>query len=79
MKSEVLLIKPDFGDIAVMPPLGLGYLAAVLGAARISCRIHDNTLFEYDDARLISSRCRRRCIGYSFYGHAKFRFYCLPS
>ena len=23
---DVLLIKPDFRDIAVLPPLGLGYL-----------------------------------------------------
>lgn len=49
---DVLLIKPDFLDIAVLPPLGLGYLAARLREEEISVAIHDNTLLEYDDTRL---------------------------
>lgn len=49
---DVMLIKPDFRDIAVLPPLGLGYLAAVLLKRGVSVGIHDNTLFGYDDGKL---------------------------
>ncbi len=52
MGTGVLLIKPDFPDIAVMPPLGLGYLAASLGRAGIGVRVHDNTLHRYGDREL---------------------------
>lgn len=50
MEIDVLLIKPDFKDIAVMPPLGLGYLASSLAARGVSAWIHDNCLYEYDDS-----------------------------
>jgi len=52
MKTDVLLIKPDFLDIAVLPPLGLGYLASSLSARGLSVRVHDNTLYEYNDEKL---------------------------
>ncbi|MDD5774558.1 MAG: radical SAM protein [Candidatus Omnitrophica bacterium] len=52
MGVDVLLIKPDCSDIAVMPPLGLGYLASTLMHSGISVTILDNTLFEYDDHAL---------------------------
>lgn len=52
MSIDVLLIKPDFNDIAIMPPLGLGYLAAKLKQMGISVGIHDNTILAYDDNRL---------------------------
>ena len=52
MSIEVLLIKPDFHDIAVMPPLGLGYLSSSLAAKGISVQIHDNTLLGYDDYKM---------------------------
>lgn len=52
MKVDVLLIKPDFYDIAVMPPLGLGYLASALAAKGFTSKIHDNTLFEYNDTQI---------------------------
>lgn len=52
IQLDVLLIKPDFNDIAVMPPLGLGYLASMLIAHGISVKIHDNTLFRYDAQKL---------------------------
>jgi anaerobic magnesium-protoporphyrin IX monomethyl ester cyclase len=50
--TDVVLIKPDFHDIAVMPPLGLGYLASVLLARGVSVQVHDNTLRLYDDIKL---------------------------
>ncbi|OGW25946.1 MAG: hypothetical protein A2X59_12330 [Nitrospirae bacterium GWC2_42_7] len=53
MSIDVLLIKPDFNDIAVMPHLGLGYLASALAAKGMSVQIHDNTLLEYDDHRMV--------------------------
>ena len=42
-----------------MPPLGLGYLAAMLKTAGFSIWIHDNTLLAYSDemiARLIKQK-----------------------
>jgi radical SAM superfamily enzyme YgiQ (UPF0313 family) len=52
MGVDVLLIKPDFNDIALMPPLGLGYLAAALRTRSITVNIHDNSLFNYNDSTL---------------------------
>lgn len=50
----MLLIKPDFYDITVIPPLGLGYLSSSLAAKRISVEILDNTLFRYDDHKIMA-------------------------
>ena len=52
MTVDVLFIKPDFNDIAVMPPIGLGYLSAILRNKGMPVAVHDNTLLRYDDARL---------------------------
>lgn len=52
MGLDVLLIKPDFEDIAIMPPLGLGYLAATLKSIGLSVWIHDNTLLSYTDDQI---------------------------
>lgn len=52
MAVDVLFIKPDFNDIAVMPPIGFGYLSSILRKNGINIAIHDNTLLKYDDSRL---------------------------
>lgn len=52
MSVDVLLIKPDFFDIAIMPPLGAGYLSSILRKRGISVAIHDNTLLGFDDRQL---------------------------
>jgi len=65
MKTDILFIKPDFKDIAVIPPLGFGYMSAILRQKGIRVAIHDNTLLNYDDARLgnLISEVRPRIIG----------------
>lgn len=52
MNTDILLIKPDFLDIATMPPLGLGYLVSVLKNKGFTAHVHDNTLLHYTDAEL---------------------------
>lgn len=54
MKKDVLLIKPDFNDIAIMPPIGLGYLSSILHRIGVSVAIHDNTLLRFSDKQLES-------------------------
>jgi len=43
-EMKVLLFKPHFHDIAVLPPMGLCYMAAILEKNNISVEILDNTL-----------------------------------
>lgn len=65
MNTDLLLIKPDFHDIAIMPPIGLGYLSSILRKKGVSVAIHDNTLLGFDDKRLeaLIRELRPRIIG----------------
>lgn len=47
---RILLLKPAFDDIAVMPPMGLCYLAPMLARAGFDVEILDNTLYRLSDA-----------------------------
>ena len=49
---KVLLYKPFFPDIAVIPPMGLCYIAAVLERNNISVEILDNTLLNLSPEEL---------------------------
>jgi radical SAM superfamily enzyme YgiQ (UPF0313 family) len=51
---SVLLIKPDFPDIAVMPPLGLGYLSAILEKPNIPVKILDNSLLRLNNNQILT-------------------------
>lgn len=62
---RVLLLKPRFDDIAVMPPMGLCYLAPLLEREGFEVDILDNTLLGWVD-EAIASQIRRR--GYRLVG-----------
>lgn len=49
---KVLLYKPRFPDIAVIPPMGLCYIAAVLEKNNIPVEVLDNTLLNLTEEAL---------------------------
>jgi len=49
---KILLYKPFFHDIAVMPPMGLCYIAAILEKNKIPVEILDNTLLHLSSNEL---------------------------
>lgn len=51
-ETKVLLYKPNFQDMAVLPPLGLCYIAAMLEKNNITVEILDNTLLNLTEEEL---------------------------
>lgn len=62
---RVLLLKPKFNDIAVMPPMGLCTIAPLVERAGFEVDILDNTLLDWADAG-VASQVRER--GYRLVG-----------
>ncbi len=62
---RILLLKPRFNDIAVMPPMGLCYLAPLLAKAGFEVDILDNTLLDWSDGA-VAGQIRER--GYRLVG-----------
>lgn len=62
---RVLLLKPRFNDIAVMPPMGLCYIAPLLEKAGFEVDVLDNTLLHWADEG-IARQVRER--GYGLVG-----------
>lgn len=54
-KVEVVLVKPQFADIAVIPPIGLTYLGAILEENGIKVKIIDNTLLKLPTSSLVTT------------------------
>lgn len=64
-EMKVLLYKPYFPDIAILPPMGLCYMAAILEKNNISVEILDNTLSNLtrEDLREIIKRNDYNIVG----------------